>query len=67
MKTQLENALAFANNNVKVFPLSYNSKSEQILSSWKNEATTDVNQIKKWFENTELQSSNTYGKWTCGD
>ena len=34
MKTQLENALAFANNNVKVFPLSYNSKSEQILSSW---------------------------------
>lgn len=26
MKTQLENALAFANNNVKVFPLSYNSK-----------------------------------------
>ena len=37
MKTQLENALAFANNNVKVFPLSYNSKSEQILSSWKNE------------------------------
>lgn len=38
MKTQLENALAFANNNVKVFPLSYNSKSEQILSSWKNEA-----------------------------
>lgn len=53
MKTQLENALAFANNNVKVFPLSYNSKSEQILSSWKNEATTDVNQIKKWFENTD--------------
>lgn len=52
MKTQLENALAFANNNVKVFPLSYNSKSEQILSSWKNEATTDVNQIRKWFENT---------------
>ena len=52
MKTQLENALAFANNNVKVFPLSYNSKSEQILSSWKNEVTTDVNQIRKWFENT---------------
>ena len=49
MNTQLETALTFAKNNVRVFPLKYNSKGEQILHSWKEEATTDIKQIEKWF------------------
>ena len=52
MNTQLETALTFAKNNVRVFPLKCNSKGEQILHSWKEEATTDIEQIKKWFSET---------------
>lgn len=49
MNTQLETALTFAKNNVRVFPLKYNSKGEQILHSWKEEATIDIKKIEKWF------------------
>ncbi len=52
MNTQLETALTFAKINVRVFPLKSNSKGEQVLHSWKEEATTDIEQIKEWFSNT---------------
>ena len=53
MNTQLETALTFAKINVRVFPLKSNSKGEQILHSWKEEATTDIKKIKEWFTDTD--------------
>ena len=52
MNPILESALMFAQLNYKVFPLDVKSKSKQILSSWKQESSDDVNQVTKWFENT---------------
>ena len=43
-----ESALDYAKSGLRVFPLQPNSKSSQVLRSWKNEATTDLVTIKKW-------------------
>lgn len=48
----LVNVLNYANDGFKVFPLQADSKSNQVLKSWKEEATTNINQIKQWFANT---------------
>lgn len=44
-----ESALNYAKAGLRVFPLAPNSKSGQVLKSWKNEATTDLVTIKKWW------------------
>lgn len=42
-------AIYYAKSELKVFPLSPNTKDKQVLASWKNEATNDISQIKKWW------------------
>lgn len=54
MNPKLNSALNYAKDNFKVFPLKVNSKSGQVCKSWKEEATTDVNQIYQWFSNTDF-------------
>lgn len=44
-----ESALNYAKAGMRVFPLRPNSKSGQVLRSWKNEATTDITTIEKWW------------------
>ena len=46
MKSLLNEALFYAHLNFKVFPLKVNSKSGQVLKSWLNEVTTDVETIR---------------------
>lgn len=53
MNPNLSSALMYAHLNFKVFPLKVNSKSGQVLKSWLNEATTDVETIRNWFSNTD--------------
>ncbi len=53
MNTQLQTAMTFAKNNVRVFPIKCNSKGDQVLHSWKEEASTNIDQIKKWFTDTD--------------
>lgn len=53
MKTLLKEALFYAHLNFNVFPLNVNSKSRQVVPSWLNDATTDIETIKKWFSNTD--------------
>ncbi|WP_308698437.1 bifunctional DNA primase/polymerase [uncultured Thomasclavelia sp.] len=49
MSSLQSEALIYAQNNFKIFPLKVNSKSEQVLKSWKEEATNDINQVTKWW------------------
>ena len=49
MNPALNTALAFAKYNIRVFPLKNNSKSEQVLHSWKEEASCNTFQINGWF------------------
>lgn len=53
MNSNLSSSLVYAHHNFKVFPLKVNSKSGQVLKSWLNEATTDVETIRNWFSNTD--------------
>ena len=48
--SKLEQAIKFAVMQFKVFPLQNNTKDGQVLKSWKNEATCDLEQIKKWWD-----------------
>ena len=45
-----ESAIQYAKAGIRVFPLAPNSKRNQVLSSWKSEATTDIEQINKWWD-----------------
>lgn len=49
MDSLKERALQYAKKGFKVFPLYPNSKSQQVLRSWINEATNDLEQIRKWW------------------
>lgn len=49
MNPKLTSALMYAQYHFKVFPLKVNSKSGQVLKSWKEEATTDQDTIMNWF------------------
>lgn len=49
MDSLKESALQYAKKGFKVFPLYPNSKSQQVLRSWINEATNDLEQIRKWW------------------
>lgn len=49
MNSMLNQALNYAQNHFKIFPLNVNSKNEQILKSWKKEATDDIHQIELWW------------------
>lgn len=49
MNPALNTALTFAKSNIRVFPLKNNSKSEQVLHSWKEEASCSKFQINGWF------------------
>lgn len=49
MNPMLSQALNYAQEHFKIFPLKVNSKSEQILKSWKNEATDDLHQVQTWW------------------
>lgn len=49
----LQSALNYANEGFQVFPLQVNSKSKQVIKSWKEEATTDLDTIHNWFSNTD--------------
>lgn len=51
MSSLQSEALIYAQNNFKIFPLKVNSKSEQVLKLWKEEATNDINQVTKWWLN----------------
>lgn len=51
MSSLQSEALIYAQNNFKIFPLKVNSKCEQVLKSWKEEATNDINQVTKWWLN----------------
>ena len=42
-------ALNYAQKHFKIFPLNVNSKSEQVLKSWKSEATNDLQQVQNWW------------------
>lgn len=53
MNPKLTSALMYAQYHFKVFPLKVNSKSGQVLKSWKEEATTDQDTIMNWFSNTD--------------
>lgn len=46
-------AVNYVHQGFKVFPLQVNSKSGQVLKSWKDEATTDKETLNKWFSNTD--------------
>jgi RecA-family ATPase len=45
-----ESALNYAKAGFRVFPLKPNSKSKQVLKSWKHEATTEEKTIRKWWD-----------------
>src|SRR5699024_6011952 len=47
--TLLEAARIYARN-YKVFPLAPQSKSKQLLRSWKNEASNDSSQVERWWK-----------------
>lgn len=49
MNPMLDHALNYAQEHFKIFPLKVNSKSEQILNSWENEATEDLHQVESWW------------------
>lgn len=49
MNPLLDQALNYAQEHFKIFPLKVNSKSEQILKSWKKEATDDRHQVQTWW------------------
>ncbi|MFQ7800696.1 MAG: bifunctional DNA primase/polymerase [Coprobacillus cateniformis] len=49
MNPMLDQALNYAQEHFKIFPLKVNSKSEQILKSWKKEATDDLHQVQTWW------------------
>lgn len=49
MNSMLDYALNHAQEHFKIFPLKVNSKSEQILKSWKKEATDDLHQVQSWW------------------
>lgn len=49
MNPMLNDALNYAQNHFKIFPLNVNSKSEQVLKSWKSEATNDLQQVQNWW------------------
>ncbi len=51
MNDVLESALNYAREGFQVFPLQSNSKSKQIVKSWKEKATTDNEVIQNWFSN----------------
>ena len=53
MNDVLESALNYAREGFQVFPLQSNSKSKQIVKSWKEKATTDNEVIQNWFSNTD--------------
>lgn len=53
MKSLMNYALTYAQLNFKVFPMKVNSKNEQVLESWKEEATNDTKQITQWFTNKD--------------
>ena len=47
--TLLEAARIYARS-YKVFPLAPQSKSKQLLRSWKNEASNDLSQVERWWK-----------------
>lgn len=49
MNPMLDHALNYAQEHFKIFPLKVNSKSEQILNFWENEATEDLHQVESWW------------------
>ena len=49
MNSLKESAMRYAQNGFKVFPLAPQSKSKQVLKSWKEEATQDLNKIEQWW------------------
>ncbi len=49
MNPMLDHALNYAQEHFKIFPLKVNSKSEQILNSWENEASDDLHQVQSWW------------------
>ena len=53
MHDVLQSALNYASEGFQVFPLQANSKSKQVVKSWKEEATTDSETIHNWFSNTD--------------
>lgn len=53
MNDVLESALNYIREGFQVFPLQSNSKSKQVVKSWKEEATTDKEVIQNWFSNTD--------------
>ena len=57
MNPCLSSALNYAQSNYKVFPLKCNTKSGQVVSSWKKDASTDLEKIYNWFN----QSDYNYG------
>ena len=54
MRSLQSEALIYAQNHFKIFPLNVNSKSEQVLKSWKSEATNDLQQVQNWWNNNPL-------------
>lgn len=44
-----ESAIKYAKSGFKVFPLTPQSKSKQVLKSWKEEATQDIDTIEQWW------------------
>lgn len=54
MKSLQAEALIYAQNHFKIFPLNVNSKSEQVLKSWKSEATNDLQQVQNWWNHNPL-------------
>lgn len=53
MNEVLNNAIQYANAGFKVFPLKENTKCGQVCRSWKEEATTNLEQINQWFSSTD--------------
>lgn len=53
MNPCLSSALNYAQSNYKVFPLKCNTKSGQVVSSWKKDASTDLEKIYNWFNHSD--------------
>lgn len=49
MDSLKESAIRYAKKGFKVFPLAPQSKSKQVLKSWKEEATQDLSKIEQWW------------------
>ncbi len=51
---QYSEALIHAHNHFKIFPIKVNSKYEQVVKNWNNDATDNMNQVNYWWSHNQF-------------